>query len=97
MAPGEKRVMSFATTLEQRGFSNSRPLTRIVDNGTFVDNTEITPSLGMSRDGLLQERAKRRKHGLEPELRPAKLEDDSARARNVAAQRRRVGDCATSR
>ena len=83
MAPGERRTMTFATTLEQRGFSNSRPLTRIVENGTFVDNTEITPSLGMSRDGLLQERAKRRKHGLEPELRPAKLEDDSARARNA--------------
>jgi aminopeptidase N len=83
MAPGEQRTMTFATTLEQRGFSNSRPLTRIVENGTFVDNTEITPSLGMSRDGLLQERAKRRKHGLDPELRPAKLEDDSARAHNV--------------
>jgi len=83
MAPGEKRTLAFATTLEQRGFSNSRPLTRIVGNGTFVDNTEITPSLGIGRDGLLQERAKRRKYGLEPELRPARLEDDSARARNV--------------
>ena len=83
LAPGERRTMTFATLLEQRGFSNARPLTRIVENGTFVDNTEITPSLGMSRDGLLQERAKRRKLGLEPELRPAKLEDDSARAHNV--------------
>jgi aminopeptidase N/ABC-type transport system involved in multi-copper enzyme maturation permease subunit len=82
MAPGERRVMMFGTTLEQRGFGNDRPLTRIVENGTFIDNTEITPSLGMSRDGLLQERAKRRKHGLEPELRPARLEDDSARAHN---------------
>ena len=34
----------------------------------------------MSRDGLLQDRAKRRKYGLPPELRPAKLEDESARA-----------------
>jgi ABC-2 type transport system permease protein len=83
MAPGEKRVLRFSTTLEQRGFANSRPLTRIVENGTFLDNTEITPSLGMSRDGLLQERAKRRKHGLAPELRPARLEDEGARARNV--------------
>jgi hypothetical protein len=66
MAPGEQRRMIFTTTLEQRGFSNSRPLTRIVGNGTFIDNTEFTPALGMSRDGLLQERAKRRKHGLPP-------------------------------
>ncbi len=36
--------------------------------------------LGMSRDGLLQDRAKRRKYGLPPELRPAKLEDEGARA-----------------
>ena len=36
----------------------------------------------MSRDGLLQDRAKRRKYGLPPELRPAKLEDESARAFN---------------
>ena len=55
---------------------------RIVDNGTFLDNTEIAPMLGMSRDGLLQDRAKRRKYGLPPELRPAKLEDESARAFN---------------
>lgn len=82
MAPGETRVLTFSTTLAQRGFSNDRPLTRIVENGTFIDNTEISPTLGMSRDGLLQERAKRRKHGLEPELRPAKLEDDGARAHN---------------
>jgi ABC-2 type transport system permease protein len=76
-------VMTFGTTLEQRGFSNSRPLTRIVENGTFLDNTEITPSLGMSREGLLRERAKRRKYGLPPELRAAALEDDGARAHNA--------------
>jgi hypothetical protein len=83
LAPGEQRTITFSTTLEERGFPNSRPLTRIVGNGTFIDNTEITPSLGMSRDGLLQDRAKRRKHGLPPERRPAPLEDESARARNA--------------
>jgi aminopeptidase N len=36
----------------------------------------------MSRSGLLQDRTKRRKYGLPPELRPARLEDESARARN---------------
>ncbi|MDH4106088.1 MAG: M1 family aminopeptidase, partial [Gammaproteobacteria bacterium] len=52
---------------------------RIVDNGTFLDNTEIAPILGMDRNGVLQDRAKRRKYGLVPELRPAKLEDERAR------------------
>jgi aminopeptidase N len=36
----------------------------------------------MSRVGLLDDRAARREHGLPPELRPAKLEDLSALARN---------------
>jgi ABC-2 type transport system permease protein len=83
LAPGERRTITFDTTLEQRGFSNNRPLTRVVANGTFIDNFEITPALGMSRRGLLQDRSKRRKHGLAPELRPAALEDETARARSV--------------
>lgn len=80
MQPGEKRKLTFETLLEERGFPNNRPLTRIVENGSFLNNTEIAPMLGMERDGLLTDRAKRRKHGLPAELRMAKLEDDSARA-----------------
>jgi ABC-2 type transport system permease protein len=80
MQPGEQRLLKFATVLEQRGFVNSQPLTRIVANGSFLDNFELTPSLGVGRGALLQDRAKRRKHGLPPELRPAKLEDEAARA-----------------
>jgi aminopeptidase N len=34
----------------------------------------------MGRDSLLRDRNRRRKYGLPPELRPPKLEDDSARA-----------------
>ena len=83
LAPNERRTLQFETTLEQKGFPNSRPLTRIVENGSFINNTEIAPVLGMSRDGLLQERAKRRKYGLAPQLRPPALEDDSARAHNA--------------
>jgi aminopeptidase N len=82
MAPLETRRITFETLREQRGFRNSSNENRIVDNGTFLDNTEFAPMLGMSRDGLLTDRAKRRKHGLPPELRPAKLEDDGARAFN---------------
>jgi ABC-2 type transport system permease protein len=76
----EKRSLAFATTLEERGFPSSRPLTRIVENGTFIDNTEITPMLGMDRERLLTDRGKRRKYGLDPNLRMAKLEDEAANA-----------------
>ena len=80
MQPGEKRTIRFSSVLEERGFPNARPTTRIVGNGTFVNNVEIAPILGMSRDRLLQDRAKRRKYGLPSELRPPKLEDDAATA-----------------
>jgi len=82
MQPGETRVLQFATTLAERGFPNGRPLTRIVENGSFLDSTEISPGIGVSRNGLLKDRAKRRRYGLPVDLRPPTLEDDSGRARN---------------
>jgi aminopeptidase N len=79
MAPGEKRRLSFQTELSQRGFVNSRNLTRIVENGTFLEDDSFTPMLGMDRTMLLTDRAKRHKYGLKPaELRMPKLEDDAA-------------------
>jgi ABC-2 type transport system permease protein len=82
MAPGERRTLRFRTRLEEHGFPNSRPLTRIVDNGSFLDNSEISPELGMSRDTLLRDRGKRRRYGLPADLRPPKLEDAGADAYN---------------
>jgi aminopeptidase N len=82
MKPGERRMMSFITQRAQDGFRNRGDDTRVVDNGTFIDNTEIAPMLGMSRDGLLQDRAKRRKYGLPPERRMAKLGDIPSRQFN---------------
>lgn len=83
MQPGEVREMKFATTLEERGFPNGAPLTRLVENGSFVNNSEIAPGVGMSREGLLTDRAKRRKYGLPADLRPPKLEDESGRSRSI--------------
>lgn len=80
---GETLGMSFKTVLEQRGFVNGRPQTGIVPNGTFLNNADISPSLGFSRGGLLTDRANRRKHGLPAELRMAKLEDTQARQHNM--------------
>lgn len=82
MQPGERRTVTFETVLEQKGFKTSGNTTRLVDNGTFVNNGEFAPSVGMGRDGLLTDRTKRRKLGLPAELRMAKLEDERARARN---------------
>ena len=82
MQPGERRNVTFETVLEQRGFKAAGNTTRLADNGTFVNNMEFAPMVGMDRQGLLTDRSKRRKLGLPAELRPAKLEDETARRRN---------------
>ncbi len=82
LAPGGATSISFRTERGQRGFRNSSNDTRLVDNGTFLDNTEFSPQIGMNRNGMLQDRVKRRKHGLPSELRPPKLEDVAATRHN---------------
>jgi aminopeptidase N len=81
MLPGQRRELGFQTVLHERGFPNSGPLTRIVDNGTFLNNGEIAPAIGLTREMFLKDRSKRRKHGLPPDLRPPTLEDESGRGR----------------
>ncbi len=80
LRPGESRVLSFSTELNDPGFRNDAGQRRLVDNGSFLNNFEIAPLIGMDRGQLLQDRSKRREQGLVPELRMAKLEDQSARA-----------------
>ncbi len=81
MQPGEARTLAFKTTLQERGFPNGAPLTRLVDNGSFIENSAISPGIGINRDAFLKDRAKRRKYGLPADLRPPTLEDESGRAR----------------
>ena len=79
MLPGDKRLITFETVREQRGFKNGAPLTSVVDNGTFINNFDVSPGLGIDRNNLLQDRSKRRKYGLAPELRMPKLGDPPRR------------------
>jgi aminopeptidase N len=81
MRPGETRTLAFETRRWQRGFRNGTNDTRLVGNGTFLNNMEIAPAIGMDRMTLLQDRAKRRKYGLPAEQRPPKLEDLSGTRR----------------
>lgn len=93
MQPGEKRWLRFTSVYEQRGFRNRDNEHRIVDNGTFLNNNEIAPIIGMDQNGLLSDPVKRRRYGLPGEIHPPKLEDDSARAHNYLGH---DGDWVTS-
>ena len=82
LAPGATAAMSFRSRLWRRGFRAFGPATDVIENGTFTNNADFAPLIGMSRQGLLSDRAKRRRQHLPPELRPAKLEDLSATRSN---------------
>ena len=80
MLPGEERDMVFATHLWLRGFRNQPTNTRIVENGTFLNESQLTPRVGSGRAGMLENPATRRKYGL-PDAPPTpKLEDLGATA-----------------
>jgi aminopeptidase N len=82
LAPGAKTNLTWQSEAWRRGFRASSPATDIIENGTFVNNGVFAPTIGMNRDNLLSDRAQRRRQGLPPELRMAKLEDMSATKRN---------------
>ncbi len=82
LAPGATSELTFETRRWQRGFRHSGNDTRLVRNGTFLNNSEFAPQIGMNRSGLLQDRATRRKYGLPAELRPAPLGDEASRQQN---------------
>jgi ABC-type transport system involved in multi-copper enzyme maturation permease subunit len=82
LAPGATTSLTFTSQVWHRGFKAQSPDTDLIDNGTFANNYAFAPVIGMNRQNLLSDRTKRRRQGLTPELRPAKLEDLSATRRN---------------
>jgi ABC-2 type transport system permease protein len=83
MRPGEERVLSFETRRWHRGFRNGPPNTRLVENGTFLANNELTPVIGMSHEGTLWDPKARRYYGLPERGGRPKVEDLSATAKAV--------------
>lgn len=79
LQPGQTAEIRFETVREQIGFRNNNNENRIVENGTFLNNWEITPLLGVHNIYALADRTQRRKYGLPDELRPPQLDDESPR------------------
>ncbi|HEX6573940.1 MAG TPA: M1 family aminopeptidase, partial [Gemmatimonadaceae bacterium] len=83
MKPGDERVLTFETLRWHRGFRNGPPNTRLVHNGTFLDDHELTPVIGMGYDGILWDPKARRTFGLPPRDGRTKPDDPSTAARAV--------------
>ena len=79
MQPNERRQIRFTTRYEAPGFTNGGAAIPVNNNGTFMNDRMLAPVLGFDRSGLLQDRARRRRYDLVPDLRMPRLEDDSAR------------------
>ncbi len=79
LAPGAETTLAFEVSVVNDGFLANGAMTKIVENGTFFNNSEYFPHFGYWRERQLEDPNERRKRGLEPVVRFPKLEDESAR------------------
>ena len=77
MRPGEERVLTFATRRWLRGFRNGVPERSLVENGTYLQDGQLAPVVGLNYLSFIHDPATRRKYGLPERLRQPKLEDRS--------------------
>lgn len=66
LAPGDSMELTFSTRFEPEGFENETSWNRIVQNGTFFDNTDIIPIFGYDESNEIGTK-NRRKHFNLPE------------------------------
>jgi len=78
MQPGESMEISYAVEIHNRGFQNEFRDNTVVENGTFVNNFQICPHLSYAGQNEIQDPAKRKKYGLPPVVRMAKIDDKAA-------------------
>lgn len=67
--------MNFTQTYIPKGFKEGRPDTRVVHNGTFIDNT-VLPTLGYHRKYEISNEDDRVAFGLQPRLDKAKIDNE---------------------
>lgn len=79
MKPGETRWLGFETRRAQVGFRASNIEDKLAPNGSDLNSLQLTPRIGMTDHGLIEDPATRRQYGL-PERAPLPRLDASATA-----------------
>ena len=79
LAPGATMELAFDVGMSYPGFANSGARGKIVQNGTFFDSSDFLPHLGYQKMAELDDPNERRKRGLPPIVRFAKVDDAAAR------------------
>jgi ABC-2 type transport system permease protein len=82
LQPGASMDFNFVLQYWSRGFRNTPDDTHVVDNGTFIDSRSL-PHFGYQEDSQLIDRNDRRKYGLGPVPRMAKIDDQAARGNSL--------------
>jgi hypothetical protein len=82
LAPGQEALLAFDLEIRNPGFVNGGADNSVVENGTFFHSQSSFPSLGYQEYRQLDDPAERRRQGLPPVVRMAKIDDSAARLRN---------------
>lgn len=82
LAPGDSMLLTFKTVYRAKGFENEVSNTSITQNGTFFNNTDISPSFGYNPGGELTDKNKRREFGLPEKSRMPALDTANLVARS---------------
>jgi ABC-2 type transport system permease protein len=84
LAPGAKAELHFDLEYAARGFKNGEPITQVVGNGSFINNS-FMPHLGYQARSELSDEDTRKRFGLPPKERMADVNDLKARMNTYIA------------
>ena len=76
LQPGQSIEIEIKTKFITEGFSNGTGSTSVLENGTFINNMSILPSLGYNSGIELGDKNTRKKYDLAPKERMQKLEEN---------------------
>lgn len=74
LQPNQTIEIEINNNYRTKGFTDDRGNTRIIQNGTFLNNFQILPGLGYNENAELSEKSARKKYGLPPKVRTPKLQ-----------------------
>ncbi len=76
LLPSQSITIEINNIYETKGFTNNRGNTKVVNNGTFLNNFEILPILGYNKSSELSDNSIRKKYDLPPKERAPKLQKE---------------------
>jgi ABC-type transport system involved in multi-copper enzyme maturation permease subunit len=68
MNPGDKIIIEIKTQYISKGFENGNGNTRIINNGTFLNESRILPLLGYQSRNEISDKSTRKIYGLKPKV-----------------------------